>query len=67
MNEINGESIESFIVIYNRSRKYCIDKIDQIRCKYKEIDNIFKDYNVTILNFFYKRYHRIILSFWDNY
>ena len=39
MNEINGESIESFIVIYNRSRKYCIDKIDQIRCKYKEIDN----------------------------
>lgn len=31
--------MDNFIFIYNHSRKYCIDKIDQIRCKYKEVDN----------------------------
>ena len=39
MNEISSESINAFILIYNYSRKYCIDKIDKIRCKYKEIDD----------------------------
>ena len=37
INGINCESIESFIAIYNCSRKYCIDKIDAIRFEYKEI------------------------------
>ncbi|WP_294173086.1 hypothetical protein [uncultured Clostridium sp.] len=51
INGINCESIESFIAIYNCSRKYCIDKIDEIRFKYKEMDNkLNSDLNYKILS-----------------
>lgn len=39
MNKTSSESMDSFIFIYNNSRKYCIDKINEIRYKYKEIDD----------------------------
>lgn len=39
MNELSSESMNNFIFIYNHLRKYCIDKINEIRFRYKEIDN----------------------------